>query len=82
MGRTRNFSSPALWPRSHIDYGEIYYRTIGMMMMNLIKQVWGSEMTWKILGWYTTITGMFLAGLFGWLAGIGLVTVIERGGLF
>ena len=52
------------------------------MMMNLIKRLWGSEVAWKILGWYTTITGMFLAGVFGWLAGIGLVTVIERGGLF
>ena len=51
-------------------------------MMNLIKRLWGSEMTWKILSWYTTITSMFIAGVFGWLAGVGLVTLIERGGLF
>jgi len=31
LGRTRDFSSPALWPRSHIDYSEICYRTTRMI---------------------------------------------------
>ena len=50
VGRTRNFFSSTLWPRSHISFNEIYYRIIrGDLIMGL-GLVWDKVMDQGIDG--------------------------------